>query len=160
MNGDFCRFQQYQINIQDARQPLLVILPTARDKRRGQTTHILLIPELSILTGVSEAMRTDFRFKKALDQFAKVDAGTRCNRLQDFVARFKTQPQVKGELDKWRMDFSNRPLELNARAYPPETLGFGDVSSLSLRLSLSFLKDRCRIEQLSVTLSYRTSSKS
>lgn len=117
---------QYQINIQDARQPLLVILPTARDKRRGQTSHILLIPELSILTGVSETMRTDFRFKKALDQFAKVDAGTRCNRLQDFVGRFKTHQQVRVELDKWRMDFSNQPLQLDARFYPPETLGFGD----------------------------------
>lgn len=44
-------FKHYQINIQHLEQPLLVILPSAKDKRRGADKPILLVPELCVLTG-------------------------------------------------------------------------------------------------------------
>ena len=43
--------EQYNIEIKDLQQPLLVSMPKARDQKRGQTGPILLIPELSRLTG-------------------------------------------------------------------------------------------------------------
>ena len=48
-------------------QPLLVSLPSGKDKRRAEAAGqeakpALLIPELSIITGVDEKMRTDFRY--------------------------------------------------------------------------------------------------
>jgi aubergine-like protein len=76
------------VDIRDRQQPLLVSLPSERDKRRGQTKPILLVPELCCVTGVDERMRNDFRFKKAIDQYTKIGARDRCNRLADFVASF------------------------------------------------------------------------
>lgn len=80
--------KQYEITIKDPVQPLLVSLPSEKDKRRGQTGPILLVPELACITGVSEEMKSDFRFKKALDVYTKISAKDRCQRLSTFVDTF------------------------------------------------------------------------
>jgi hypothetical protein len=49
---------------------------------------MLLVPELCILTGVDEAMRNDFRFKKAVDEYTKVGPAERCKRLTNFISTF------------------------------------------------------------------------
>ena len=41
-----------------------------------------------VLTGVDEAMRTDFRFKKAVEQWTKFGPNDRCRKLTDFVTKF------------------------------------------------------------------------
>ena len=46
-------FQQYNVEIKDMEQPLLVHKPSSRDRRRGQTDMIYLIPELCVMTGNS-----------------------------------------------------------------------------------------------------------
>lgn len=107
---------------------MLSILPSAKDKRRGLTRPILLVPELCILTGVDEKMRMDFNFKKAVETFSKVGPNDRCKRLSEFVQRFKTDEKVKGELSRWQMDFESRPAEINGRILQFETLLFGRVN--------------------------------
>jgi aubergine-like protein len=82
--------KQYQINIRDNQQPMLSILPSAKDKRRGQTKPMLLVPELCIVTGVNEQMRTDFRFKKAVEARSKSGPADRCGRLSNFVNAFNS----------------------------------------------------------------------
>jgi hypothetical protein len=66
----------------------LVSLPSEKDKRRGQTDPILLVPELCCTTGVDQKMKDDFRFKKAIDQYTKLDCPTRCSRLTAFIDSF------------------------------------------------------------------------
>lgn len=122
--------QQYELNIQDRKQPLLLSLPSGKDKRRaeqaGQVAKpALLVPELCIITGVDEKMRTDFRFKRDLEKFSKVGPYDRSKRLSDFVKNFKNEEKVKAELDKWQMNFSQQPMELTGRVLPPESLMFG-----------------------------------
>jgi len=117
--------EQYQCNIEDPVQPLLVSLPKERDKRRGQTGPILLVPELCIQTGMTDKMRQDFRFKKALEKFSKVGPSERCSRLSSFVKTFRQQADVKEELDKWKVSFDAKPCEIAGRVLPPETLQFG-----------------------------------
>jgi hypothetical protein len=82
--------KHYKIQIREINQPLLIVLPKASDKRRGQTGPIILLPELCILTGVDEQMRTDFRFKKAIDVHTKLQPNDRCNRLTNFINAFKS----------------------------------------------------------------------
>jgi len=43
--------KHYNIKIKEDQQPLLISLPKERDKRRGQSKPILLVPELCVLTG-------------------------------------------------------------------------------------------------------------
>jgi len=116
--------------VTDLRQPLLVSLPSGKDKRRAAAMNMepmpaLLIPEFCVITGVDEKMRMDFKFKKELERFAKVDPLERCKRLSNFVKTFKDNEKVKTELDKWQMDFNNSPAELTGRTLAAECLMFG-----------------------------------
>ncbi|XP_053204611.1 piwi-like protein 1, partial [Panonychus citri] len=61
-------FTQYAIKIQDTKQPLLMVNPTDRQQRGGITKDLVLVPELCLLTGMSENMRNDFNFRKELDK--------------------------------------------------------------------------------------------
>jgi aubergine-like protein len=120
--------QQYNIDIPDnvIGQPLLVSLPSARDKRAGRTEPHRLVPSLCVVTGVDEAMRSNFRFKAALDLHTKIGPEKRCERLSNFVEKFNGTESVKTELDKWQMEFSRRPFELLGRVLKLETLKFGN----------------------------------
>jgi len=48
--------QNYQIDIKDMKQPLLLSMPKARDRRRGQDTPLCFLPELCYLTGLYLAL--------------------------------------------------------------------------------------------------------
>ncbi len=70
-------------------------------------------------------MKNNFQFKKAIDSFSKVGPADRCDRLSKFISTFNRNESVQAELNSWRMNFSDKPVELNARVLPLETLGFG-----------------------------------
>ena len=86
----FLVFQQYGLTISDDRmgQPLLISLPSAKDKRQGRTLPHRLVPEFCVVTGVDEAMRTDFRFKKEVEVHTKFNPQERSKKLSDFVKKF------------------------------------------------------------------------
>jgi len=120
----------YDLTIRDFQQPLLLSLPSGKDKRRAEqmgqeAKPALLVPELCIVTGVDEKMRTDFKFKKELERFAKVGPTDRCSRLSSFVRNFKNDEKVKLELNKWAMDFSDTPASISGRVLLAESLMFG-----------------------------------
>lgn len=113
---------------------------------------MLLVPELCILTGVDEAMRNDFRFKKAVDEYTKVGPAERCKRLTNFISTFNalvsflviikknpigiiekyilsflSNPKVQDELNSWQINFDSNPCQITARVLPADLLLFGDV---------------------------------
>ena len=69
-------------------QPLLISLPSAKDKRQGRLLPHRLVPEFCVVTGVDEAMRTDFRFKKEVEVHTKFNPQERCTKLSEFVNKF------------------------------------------------------------------------
>lgn len=128
---DYYKNNYPDCKIMDLNQPLLVSLPSGKDKRRaeqiGQVAKpALLIPELCVVTGIDEKMRTDFRFKKELEKFSKVGPTDRCDRLSRFVHNFKNNTDVKAELSKWQIDLSTQPCQLEGRVLQPESLKFGN----------------------------------
>lgn len=52
---------QYTIEVRDA-QPLLLVKTTEKQQRGGIKRDIVLIPELCILTGITENMKNDISF--------------------------------------------------------------------------------------------------
>lgn len=101
-------------------------MPSAKDRRRGMTKPILLVPELCILTGVDEKMRTDFNFKKAVEQYSKIGPNDRCSRLSQFVQRFRSEERVREELSRWQMDFESTPAKITGKILPYESILFGN----------------------------------
>lgn len=72
-------------------------------------------------------MRTDFKFKKEVEQFSKVDSVERIKRIEGFVQKFKTHPDCEKELSKWQIQFASQAVGITARVLPPDSLQFGGV---------------------------------
>lgn len=61
---------QYKVNIEDLNQPLLVHF----DEKKNETVNeIFLIPELCVMTGLSDQHRADFNLMKELDMTIQPD---------------------------------------------------------------------------------------
>ncbi|XP_064484181.1 piwi-like protein 1 [Ornithodoros turicata] len=50
---------QYEKDIRDLNQPLLVCRPKEKDLRAGRTQNIYLVPELCVMTGLTDEMRSN-----------------------------------------------------------------------------------------------------
>lgn len=61
--------QRYNISIKDARQPLIEVLEKSRKKNEEKILY--LIPELCVLTGLSNEMRSNFQTMKQLSTITK-----------------------------------------------------------------------------------------
>ena len=60
---------KYGIKVTDLRQPLLVSMPKERDRRGGRNDPVLLVPELVTLTGMDDAMRSNFKLTHSLTKY-------------------------------------------------------------------------------------------
>jgi len=114
--------ETYQIEIKDKRQPLLAVKPSARDERAGRTQIIYLVPELCSLTGLTDAMRADFRFMKQVAELSKLDPNNRVRKLQEFINRVNSNPKVKADMVKWDMKFDSNLVKFKGRVLPPEKI--------------------------------------
>ena len=85
-------FQKYQVRIQDVNQPLLLSKPKKKDLRRG-AGDAYLIPELCIMTGLSEEMRSDFNMMKNLADYLRTAPDKRVHSImtlsRDLIASEK-----------------------------------------------------------------------
>ncbi|CAF3792734.1 unnamed protein product [Rotaria magnacalcarata] len=131
--GSQCSFIQYyedkyQLKIIDSGQPLLVSKPSKKDRRAGVHAPFLLIPELCCVTGISDAMRTDFKFMKEIASYTHVDANTRYNRLRRFVADIHQNSDCQNELTKWNITLDTDLVKFEARILDAEHILYYDRS--------------------------------
>ncbi|XP_071789596.1 piwi-like protein 1 [Asterias amurensis] len=112
----------YDRKIMDMSQPLLISRPKKRDERRGMTGPIHLIPELCMLTGLSDAVRSDFHVMKDIATHTRISPGDRVNTLRSFITGFPKNKDAKEYCDKWKIGFENEPVKIAARVLPAETI--------------------------------------
>ena len=103
----------------DPHQPLLVINPKARDIRRGMTEDIKLLPQLCVLTGLSEETTRNQSVMQDLSRHTRIGPSARYARYQKFLARLRNDPQVTKRFKAWDLEFADCLLELKARQLPP-----------------------------------------
>jgi aubergine-like protein len=114
--------QAYDIEIKDLKQPLLLSMPKAKDRRRGQEGPLSILPELSSLTGLADDVRQDFNIMKDLAIHTRIGPGDRCKRLQQFIAEINRNPQSVTELRNWNLEFSQTLLDMPGRLLPTEKI--------------------------------------
>ena len=69
---------QYGVKIKDKDQPLLVNRPKAKGISEAATDRIIkLIPETCIMTGLTDAMRADFKVMKEVGAFTRLNPAQR-----------------------------------------------------------------------------------
>ncbi|KAM6964835.1 piwi-like protein 2 [Aplochiton taeniatus] len=93
--------KNYGITIKDMDQPMLVHRPKERSKPGGKviTGEILLLPELSFMTGIPDKMRKDFRAMKDLTMHINVSSAQHTHSLKQLLKNINSNPEVLVELE-------------------------------------------------------------
>ncbi|XP_035236171.1 piwi-like protein 2 [Anguilla anguilla] len=116
--------KNYGITIKEVDQPLLVHRPKERSKPRGKviTGEILLLPELSFMTGIPDKMRKDFRAMKDLTMHINVSGEQHTHSLKQLLQNINSNKEALTELARWGLDIGNNILVTQGRTLPMETI--------------------------------------
>ncbi|XP_055592753.1 protein piwi-like isoform X3 [Uranotaenia lowii] len=116
--------EKYNITIRDPRQPMLVSRSKPRDIRAGLPELVLLVPELSRITGISEDMRRDFQLMRAMAEHTRLAPDRRIQRLETFNQRLQQSKESSEIFRFWKTELDRRLVEVPARILEPETIFF------------------------------------
>uniref|UniRef100_A0A671Q2N0 Piwi-like protein 2 n=1 Tax=Sinocyclocheilus anshuiensis TaxID=1608454 RepID=A0A671Q2N0_9TELE len=119
--------KNYGITIKELDQPLLIHRPKERSKPGGKviTGEILLLPELSFMTGIPEKMRKDFRVMKDLTMHINVGAEQHTQSLKQLLHNINSSSEAVSELARWGLSISQEILVVRMetrRTLPSETI--------------------------------------
>ena len=118
-------WRRYNQKIKDLKQPLLISHPTNRDRRRGFTHNIALIPELCYFTGLSDDDRKNFRLMKEFKEKTKMDPLKRVRALEMFANRLANTGAAQTELESWGLRLEQSLVQITARLFKPENIVTG-----------------------------------
>ncbi|XP_007557107.1 piwi-like protein 2 [Poecilia formosa] len=117
--------KNYGITIKEMNQPLLLHRPKERSKPGGKqiiTGEILLVPELSFLTGIPEKMRKDMRAMKELTNHINVSSEQHTNSIKQLLKNISSNPESVKELSRWGLEIGSDILIIQGRTLPLETI--------------------------------------
>ena len=120
--------KQYAIKLKDPKQPLLISMPKAKDKRAGQTDPVKLIPELCLMTGLTDRQRNDFRLMQELSAQLRMDPQQRLTTIRGFGKKMLKADTDSGLLKQWGMSIDDNPVKFGARVLNPELIEMGPTS--------------------------------
>ncbi|GAB1602280.1 piwi-like protein 1 [Argonauta hians] len=120
----------YGIQIRHLDLPMLLSKPKARDIRRGQNTPIYLVPELVVITGLDDDVRTNYEIMKDLAQTTRLTPETRVERLKRFIVSTRKNKEAMDLVEKWKLQFSDNLANISGRVLDPEKL-FSNSKTLS-----------------------------
>ncbi|XP_028269656.1 piwi-like protein 2 [Parambassis ranga] len=130
MDGTTVTFMEYYsknygITIKEMGQPLLIHRPKERSKPGGKqiiTGEILLVPELSFMTGIPEKMRKDFKAMKDLTMHINVSTEQHTQSINELLKNISTNPESLKELSRWGLEIGSDILVMKGRTLPLETI--------------------------------------
>uniref|UniRef100_A0A671ULA5 Piwi-like protein 2 n=1 Tax=Sparus aurata TaxID=8175 RepID=A0A671ULA5_SPAAU len=117
--------KNYGITIKEMDQPLLMHRPKERARPGGKqiiTGEILLVPELSFMTGISEKMRKDFRTMQEVTMHINVSGEQHTSSIKQLLKNISTNPESQKELSRWGLEISSQLLVIKGRTLPVETI--------------------------------------
>ncbi|XP_077488732.1 piwi-like protein 1 [Amblyomma americanum] len=117
--ADYYR-DHYEKRIRDMRQPLLVCRPKEKDLRAGRTQNIYLVPELCVLTGLTDEMRANVTVMRDMAQHTRVEPSKRWRNLLVFMERINNNEAIRNDMDRWGIRFDDSLVKIDARVLQPE----------------------------------------
>lgn len=114
--------KQYDLTIQDTQQPLLICRNQERSSTDGKTENIYLIPEFCNMTGLTDAMRSDFNLMRDMAQHTRIGPDKRVENLKIFIQRLNQNQQVVKEMTNLGLKFEEKLVEIQARVVPGEKI--------------------------------------
>ncbi|XP_020486749.1 piwi-like protein 2 isoform X1 [Labrus bergylta] len=117
--------KNYGITIKEMDQPLLMHRPKERAKPGGKqviTGEILLVPELSFMTGIPDKMRKDFRAMKDLTMHINVSSEQHTHSIKQLTKNIASNPESLKELSRWGLEIGSEIMMIKGRILPIETI--------------------------------------
>ncbi|KAJ0068202.1 hypothetical protein NL108_017257, partial [Boleophthalmus pectinirostris] len=117
--------KNYGITIKEMDQPLLMHRPKERSRPGGKqviTGEILLVPELSFMTGIPEKMKKDFKSMKDLTKYINVSTEQHTHSIKQLLKKINSHPDSQKELNKWGLEVSSEIVIVKGRSLPLETI--------------------------------------
>ncbi|XP_066509363.1 piwi-like protein 2 isoform X2 [Hoplias malabaricus] len=138
--------KNYGIHVKEMDQPMLIHRPKETSKPGGKviTGEILLLPELSFMTGIPEKMRKDFRAMKDLTMHINVSAEQHTLSIKQLLQNISSSSEALTELSRWGLHISSEILVTQGRTLPMETICLQSasfVTSTSVDWSREVVRD-------------------
>ncbi|KAG7489427.1 piwi 2 [Solea senegalensis] len=117
--------KNYGITIKEMDQPLLMHRPKERSKPGGKqliTGEVLLVPELSFMTGIPEKTKKDFRSLKELTMHINVSSHQHTHSIKQLLKNIISNPESLKELSRWGLEISSEIPLIKGRTLPLETI--------------------------------------
>jgi aubergine-like protein len=112
----------YEKTVTDVQQPLLISRPKEKDRKRGMSGPILLLPEFCVITGLSDEIRANFSVMKDLAQHTRISPGARAQNLTQFMNDLNANPEASKELKQWNLQFDKDLLKMTGRCLGAEKM--------------------------------------
>ncbi|XP_049625397.1 piwi-like protein 2 [Suncus etruscus] len=137
--------KNYGITIKEEDQPLLIHRPSERQNNQGKLLkgEILLLPELSFMTGIPEKMRKDFRAMKELTQQINLSPRQHHSALGCLLQRISKDERATNELTRWGLSLQKDVHKIEGRVLPMERINLRNTSFITSQ-ELNWVKEITR----------------
>lgn len=116
---------QYNKEIRDHKQPMLVSKPKARDIRGNRDQVVFLVPELCRETGLTDEMRKNFTMMRALADHTQMNPAKRKEALLQFAQSLHETKDSVDALKSFNTEIDRSLIEFSGRAIQQESMLFG-----------------------------------
>ena len=114
---------KHNVTVRAPNQPcMLVSRPTRRDRNRGDSELVYLIPELCGMTGLTDAMRANFGQMRLVQEQTRLGPDQRVAALMRFRQRLAGSASIQSELNSWGLQFGIELVACRARQMAPQTI--------------------------------------
>ncbi|KAM6221050.1 piwi-like protein 2 [Rhynchocyon petersi] len=122
--------KNYGIKIKDNDQPLLIHRPSERQNNQGMLLkgEILLLPELSFMTGIPEKMKKDFRAMKDLTQQINLSPKQHHSALRCLLQKISKSETANNEMARWGLCLQMDVHKIEGRVLPMERINLRNTS--------------------------------
>ncbi|XP_048186573.1 piwi-like protein 2 isoform X1 [Perognathus longimembris pacificus] len=137
--------KNYGITVKEEDQPLLIHRPSERQSNHGTLLkgEILLLPELSFMTGIPEKMKKDFRAMKDLTQQINLSPKQHHNALECLLQRISENEAANNELIRWGLCLQKDVHKIDGRVLPMERINLRNTSFITSQ-DLNWIKEVTR----------------
>ncbi|XP_075411835.1 piwi-like protein 2 isoform X2 [Tenrec ecaudatus] len=122
--------KNYGITVKEEDQPLLIHRPSERQNSQGTLLkgEILLLPELSFMTGIPEKMKKDVRAMKDLTQQVNLSPKQHHKALQCLLQRISDNETANNEMARWGLCLQKDVHKIEGRILPMERINLRNTS--------------------------------
>ena len=116
----------HNLDIKDPKQPLLISRSKRKTVEESEVASLTaLVPELCSMTGLTEAMKADFKVMKDVALFTRITPAQRQVAMQKFLDNVSNSPEASSHLLNWGLVLGKSTVKLEGRRFPQEKLHAG-----------------------------------